>query len=295
MAKYKNRSRSLARDRFWSDKSKDQYSCPDCGRGHGEIQGTFEVHHKDGDAYNNSIENLIGLCPLCHKLRENRKPTVDEVERLRDAGAPGRVQQEAPVNELFNLKQDLRTAAMDSCRKYADVEPTAEEEHRLFEAGVAHGKADLRERFEEIIDSTGGLKCSYCGMPAEKMGGELRSLDWGRGVGIACTGCTKAYAWKDQGAAVHATHIESHPKEIAPNISPGAKTAFKKTVALFRAKEFGLVGSDYTPQKAVLSYIHEQYAGYDLYGGTPGSEEQAIEVWEELSAGQIDWDKECLK
>ena len=31
----------------------------------------LEVHHKDGDSLNNSIENLELLCPNCHALTEN--------------------------------------------------------------------------------------------------------------------------------------------------------------------------------------------------------------------------------
>lgn len=29
----------------------------------------LELHHKDGDHYNNALENLIVLCPNCHALQ----------------------------------------------------------------------------------------------------------------------------------------------------------------------------------------------------------------------------------
>lgn len=32
-----------------------------------------ELHHKDGNAYNHSIDNLELLCPNCHSLIENYK------------------------------------------------------------------------------------------------------------------------------------------------------------------------------------------------------------------------------
>ncbi len=31
----------------------------------------LELHHKDGDKFNNCIENLEVLCPNCHSLTDN--------------------------------------------------------------------------------------------------------------------------------------------------------------------------------------------------------------------------------
>ncbi|MBK6998271.1 MAG: HNH endonuclease [Lewinellaceae bacterium] len=31
----------------------------------------LELHHKDGNRYNNAIENLLLLCPNCHALTDN--------------------------------------------------------------------------------------------------------------------------------------------------------------------------------------------------------------------------------
>lgn len=33
----------------------------------------LEIHHVDGDAYNNDISNLMILCPNCHSLTSNYK------------------------------------------------------------------------------------------------------------------------------------------------------------------------------------------------------------------------------
>ena len=48
---------------------------------------TLEVHHIDGDHYNNSMENLQLLCPNCHSYTENwrgkgikKKPEIPEEE-----------------------------------------------------------------------------------------------------------------------------------------------------------------------------------------------------------------------
>lgn len=84
MSNYKNRSRTIARKVYWDEHDENDYQCPDCGRSIGEIrQDVFEVHHIDGDPYNNSLENLIGLCRMCHNIREDKKPSISEIKKLR--------------------------------------------------------------------------------------------------------------------------------------------------------------------------------------------------------------------
>lgn len=41
-------------------------SCEDCGN---DDKRVLEVHHKDHDKNNNSLDNLIVLCANCHKIR----------------------------------------------------------------------------------------------------------------------------------------------------------------------------------------------------------------------------------
>ncbi len=81
---YKDRSRNLARDRFWDQHEKSRYECPECGRGIDDTDAQVEVHHKNGDPFDNSEGNLVGLCRLCHQLREGKKPDIRLIRELRD-------------------------------------------------------------------------------------------------------------------------------------------------------------------------------------------------------------------
>ena len=65
--------REKHRYRYWTEHSKEDYECPDCGRRLRDVH-SFEVHHKDGDPRNGSPENLIGLCRKCHYERHGRTP-----------------------------------------------------------------------------------------------------------------------------------------------------------------------------------------------------------------------------
>lgn len=48
------------------EESRSVKNCQDCGKEHKRL----ELHHKDGDHGNNEPENLIVLCPSCHKKEE---------------------------------------------------------------------------------------------------------------------------------------------------------------------------------------------------------------------------------
>jgi len=80
---FKDRSRRLARESYWEDHDRDSYECPDCGRSEDEIRGSFEVHHKNGEPLDNRPENRVALCRVCHNLREDKKPSIKEIEYLR--------------------------------------------------------------------------------------------------------------------------------------------------------------------------------------------------------------------
>ena len=71
--------------------------CAHCGFG---IPAVLEVAHIDGSRHNNEIENLVILCPNCHKMLDldlisnetivemrDRPKTVTWSKRMKDAGA----------------------------------------------------------------------------------------------------------------------------------------------------------------------------------------------------------------
>lgn len=80
----KEDSRKLARDRFWSQYARQTYTCPDCGRSRDQLRKRFEVHHKNGDPTDNGLSNLVALCQFCHNLRESKKPSLNEIEHMRN-------------------------------------------------------------------------------------------------------------------------------------------------------------------------------------------------------------------
>jgi len=73
------KSRSHAREWYWSRFDRESYTCPDCGRGPKQVS-RFEVHHKDGDATNNYPLNLIALCSRCHVWRHETGPTISGLD-----------------------------------------------------------------------------------------------------------------------------------------------------------------------------------------------------------------------
>lgn len=71
--------------------------CAHCGFG---VPAVLEVAHIDGDRTNNTVTNLVILCPNCHKMLDlnlistktvvemrDRPKIVDWSKRMKDAGA----------------------------------------------------------------------------------------------------------------------------------------------------------------------------------------------------------------
>lgn len=51
-----------------------EYSCSECGWNkihEGTGKCPLNIHHKDGDPFNHSKDNLVVLCPNCHALTES--------------------------------------------------------------------------------------------------------------------------------------------------------------------------------------------------------------------------------
>ncbi|SEH40108.1 hypothetical protein SAMN05192561_101591 [Halopenitus malekzadehii] len=84
-SKWKRRSRKIAREMYWEKHERGAYECPDCGRQEEQLLNTFEVHHKDGQPMDNRPENHIALCRPCHNLREGKKPSIEEIQNIRDS------------------------------------------------------------------------------------------------------------------------------------------------------------------------------------------------------------------
>jgi DNA-directed RNA polymerase subunit RPC12/RpoP len=169
MAEYKSRSRQIARDRFWSDKNKSEYDCPDCSRSYDEIDDTFEVHHKDGEPHNNSMSNLVALCPLCHKLRENKKPSISEIKQLREQNKQtSSSNHEASVKKLIDLRAVSERACLELTEPpLCNIEPTDEEETQLYQAGVAEGESRFSSKLNTVIESilnSESVACQKCGI-----------------------------------------------------------------------------------------------------------------------------------
>ena len=55
--------------------------CAHCGFG---IPSVLEVAHIDGDRLNNNINNLVILCPNCHKMFDLDLISVDTLMTMRD-------------------------------------------------------------------------------------------------------------------------------------------------------------------------------------------------------------------
>jgi len=56
----KREARDDARRVFRGTYDLDDIECVDCG------SDVHEIHHADGDPFNNDIRNLMGLCETCH-------------------------------------------------------------------------------------------------------------------------------------------------------------------------------------------------------------------------------------
>lgn len=71
------RAHKRAREEFWERHDRDGYQCPSCGDGE-----AIEVHHRDGDPFNNNSDNLLGLCHSCHRWEHHQRNTDRRLETM---------------------------------------------------------------------------------------------------------------------------------------------------------------------------------------------------------------------
>lgn len=158
MSNYKDRSRRLARESYWDDKDRDAYECPDCGRSQDEICGGFEVHHKNGEPLDNRPENRVGLCRLCHNLREDKKPSKRQIRNLRgqarkkptddteNTSSPPTVYLAGAMNEPYTGAESWRSSLRNQCVDpgTVDMGSTPVEFNSPTEVELPHGCGRVR-------------------------------------------------------------------------------------------------------------------------------------------------------
>lgn len=168
MSKFKNRSRKIARESYWEEHNRATYQCPDCGRTEDEVQGRFEVHHKNGEPMDNRPENQVGLCRLCHNLREGKKPSIEQIRHLRENQATATTAEESS----FGPPSVYLAGSMDNDSS----------EHDTWRASVAK-RADRGAYFDEgstpvRINSPAEVTGSHgCGIVEDIAGRDMKLVD----------------------------------------------------------------------------------------------------------------------
>jgi hypothetical protein len=73
--------------RLWRDGLMPQH-CEECGWSQRAATGRLplELHHMNGDPYDNRLENLRILCPNCHSLKDNHRGLSTRRHRMRVEG-----------------------------------------------------------------------------------------------------------------------------------------------------------------------------------------------------------------
>lgn len=63
------RLRDTSRSLYWETYDRESAECVVCGRRNVPL----EVHHRDGDPFNNHLINLVAVCHPCHKAEHARR------------------------------------------------------------------------------------------------------------------------------------------------------------------------------------------------------------------------------
>lgn len=131
--------RQKAKKKFWRRNDRNEYRCPDCGRRQEETSSPFEVHHKDGDTSNNSLNNLVGLCRFCHQLREGNKPGFGTIRSFRDRMANKADRSLNPV--VGDLDHQVNDYADLDLNQFTNTEADVYENKEAFLAACLRARA----------------------------------------------------------------------------------------------------------------------------------------------------------
>jgi len=196
----KNNLRNKARQKYWSAHDRSDYECADCGRTEAELLESFEVHHIDGDVSNNCVENLVGLCQVCHNLREGKKPSLRKTSHFVSQYSGGQIRNPNTVpvcrsddeyteyvNSCFEIKKPALVINMKNARKWARVEYdllalegafTLKNRGREIGAGLNQEAVSIvqrvLQRYEDV--ETGGNSSGALAIPSESSTGGFRSF-----------------------------------------------------------------------------------------------------------------------
>lgn len=110
-----------------------EYKCERCGITHWQGQPiTLQLHHKDGNHYNNALENLEILCPNCHSQTDGyvgRKKENTQSFKLQKTPRP----QKKDLCPVCNKNEkSIKSTMCDSCARKERRKPKVSKEE-LFE------------------------------------------------------------------------------------------------------------------------------------------------------------------
>lgn len=74
-------ARAKHRTYYWLTHDYWGYTCPDCDRPHGRVNG-FDVHHIDENPRNGDPSNLIAICRRCHAQRHGGSRSLAALDVL---------------------------------------------------------------------------------------------------------------------------------------------------------------------------------------------------------------------
>ena len=119
-----------------------EYKCEKCGLStwlNEEIP--LELHHKNGNHYDNNFDNLIILCPNCHALEENRQTKIDYDNKIQNG------QREKKKNYCIDCGKEIYSTSLrcEECyHKSTRIEQYTEEIHIMRGTNLEVNRNELK-------------------------------------------------------------------------------------------------------------------------------------------------------